>query len=94
MDCLNVLGMIISPRSSHPFGLDMVGHNLVVMRELLVANRAPPILLNDFSVKQFPHLSGLPEFAISPGMVRIFDALNTKLKSASFPRLLPTAAEQ
>jgi hypothetical protein len=27
-------------------------------------------------------------------MVRVFDALNTELKSAFFPRLIATAAEQ
>ena len=38
MDCLNVLGMIVSPSPSHPFGLDMVGHNLAVLDKRLVTD--------------------------------------------------------
>jgi hypothetical protein len=51
MDCLDVIGMIVPPSPSHPFGLDMVGHDLVVIREGLVADRALPVLLDDFSVQ-------------------------------------------
>jgi hypothetical protein len=94
MDCLNVIGMIISPRSSHAFGLDVVGHNLVVIREVRVADRAFAVLLDDLSVQQLPHLSWRPQFAVSPGVVRIVDSLNAKLKSTFFPRLLATAAEE
>jgi hypothetical protein len=56
MNCLNIVGMIVSPSSSHAFGLDVVGHNLVVIREGLVADRALPVLLDNFSVQQLPHL--------------------------------------
>jgi hypothetical protein len=73
---------------------NMVGHNLAVLAKRLVTDCAFSALVGDLSVQQLPHLSWRPEFAISPGMVRIFDALNAKLKSASFPRLLATAAEQ
>jgi hypothetical protein len=91
---LNVVRMVVSPRPSHAFGLDMVGHNLVVIRESCVADCAFPVLLDDLSVQQLPHLCWRPELAISPGVVWIFDALNTKLKSAFFPGLLATAAEE
>jgi len=47
-----------------------------------------------FSVQQFPHFDWGTEFAISPRVVRVFDTLNTKLKSAFFPHLLATAAEE
>jgi len=93
MNRLDVLGMVISPGPSHPFGLDVIGHNLVVIREGLLADRTLPVLLNDFSVQQLPHLCRRPQFAISPEVVWIFDALNTKLKSAFFTHLLPTAAK-
>ena len=94
MDCLNIVRMIVPPRSSHPFGLDVVGNNHVVIRESCFADCAFPVLLDDLPVQQFPHLCGRTDFAISPRVVRIFDALNTKLKSASFPYLLATAAEE
>jgi hypothetical protein len=48
--------MIISPGSSHPFGLFMVWHNVVVICEVLVANCADSVLLYDLLIQQFPHL--------------------------------------
>jgi hypothetical protein len=50
MDRLNIAGVVISPSSSHAFGFDVVGHNLVVIREGCVADRTFAILLDDFSV--------------------------------------------
>ena len=38
MNCLDVVGVVVSPSPSHPFGLDVVGHNLVVIRDDLVAD--------------------------------------------------------
>ena len=78
MDCLNVVWVVISPCPSHPFGLDVIGHDFAVIREGLVADCTLPVLLADFSVQQLPHLGWRPEFAISPRVVRIIDALNTK----------------
>ena len=60
MDSLDVLWMIVSPSPSHPFGLDVVGHNLVVIRKGCVADRAFAILLDDFSVQQLSHLGWRP----------------------------------
>src|ERR1035438_8000255 len=94
MHCLDVLRVIISPSSSHAFGLDMVGHNFVVIHEDCPTNCALPVLLDDLSIQQLPHLCRRTEFAIPPGVVWIFDALNTKLKSALFPSLVAPAAEQ
>ena len=94
MDGLNIVGAVVSPSSSHAFGFDMVGHDLVVIRESCSADCAFPVLLDDLSVQQLPHLGWRTEFAISPGVVRILDALNTKLKSAFFSGLVATAAEQ
>ena len=71
MDCLDVLWMIVSPGPSHPFGLDMVGHNLDVFREGCTTDCTFPVLFDDFSVQQLPHLGCRPEFAISPRVERI-----------------------
>jgi hypothetical protein len=51
-------------------------------------------LLYDFSVQQLPHLGWRSEFSIPSGVVRIFDSLNSKLKSAFFPHPFATAAEK
>jgi len=91
---LHIVGVVVSPRTSHPLGLDVIGHNLGVIREGCPADRTFPVLLDNFSIQQFSHLRWRAKFTIPPRVVRIFDALNTKLKSAPFPRLLATAAEQ
>ena len=80
-------------RHSVPYADVGIRHNLVVVRKHRVTDCALPVLLGDLSVQQLPHLGWGPKFAISPGVVRIIDALNTKLKSAFFPRLLASAAE-
>ncbi|MGA2373830.1 MAG: hypothetical protein ABSG11_24510 [Candidatus Korobacteraceae bacterium] len=94
MHGLDIVRMVVSAGSSHTFGLDVVGHDLGKLREGFAADCTFPVLLGDLSVQQFPHLGWRPEFPISPRVVRIIDAPNTKLKSALFPRLLTTAAEQ
>jgi hypothetical protein len=94
MHGLNILRMIISPGPSHSFRVSVVRYDIAAVVKFMAANGALPCLLHDFSVQQLPHLCRRPEFAISPGVVRILDSLNTKLKSAFFPRLFPTATEQ
>ena len=79
MRCLDVVGVIIPPRSSHPFGIPVVWYDVVVICELFVTDGAFPVLLDNLAVQQFPHLSGRLEFAISPRMVRIINASNTRL---------------
>jgi len=79
MRCLDVVWVIIPPRSSHPFGIPVVWCDVVVIRELFVADGAFPVLLDNLAVQQLSHFSGGPEFPISPRMVRIIDASNTRL---------------
>ena len=40
MGCLNIIWMVISPRSAHPFWIPMVGHDVVIVGELFVADGA------------------------------------------------------
>jgi hypothetical protein len=51
MNRLNILWMVVSPSGSHPFGLDMVGHNLVVIRKGCAADCTLAVLLDDLSVE-------------------------------------------
>jgi hypothetical protein len=44
--------------SSHPFGIDMVWHDIVIVCELLVANCAYSVLLYNLPIYDFPHLRG------------------------------------
>ena len=50
MRCLNVVRMVVSPRSSHSFRVFMIGHDIVVVREFLMANRAYSVLLDDLAI--------------------------------------------
>jgi hypothetical protein len=56
MGCLNVVWMVISPRSAHPFWIPMVGHDVATVGELFMADRALSVLLDDFPVQQLAHL--------------------------------------
>ena len=94
MHGLDIVRMVVSAGASHSFWLSVVRYDVAVVGKFVVANGAFPSLLDDLSVQQLPHLGWRAKFAISPRVVRIFDALNTKLKSAFFPRLLATAAEE
>jgi hypothetical protein len=58
MDCLDVLRMVISPRSSHAFRVSVVWDDVAVLGEFVVANRASAVLFGDLSVQELPHLSG------------------------------------
>jgi len=71
--------MVISPRSSHPFGISVVWHDVVVICELFVADVAYSFLLGDFPLQQFPHFGWGSEFSISSRVMRIFNTSNTEL---------------
>jgi hypothetical protein len=94
MHGLDIVRMVVSARASHSFWLSVVRYDVAAVGKFVVANGAFPCLLDDLSVQQLPHFGRWPEFPKSPRMVWIFDALNAQLKSALFPRLLTTAAEQ
>ena len=94
MHGLDVFRMVIAPGSSHSFWLSVVRYDVATVGKFMLANGTLPSLLHDFSVQELSHLCRRTEFAVSPGMVRIIDALNTKPKSAFFSLLLATAAEE
>ena len=68
--------MIVSPPAAHSFWFSMVWDGVVVARELFVANRAFPILLDNLPIQEPPHFGWRPEFPKSPGMMRILKALH------------------
>jgi len=92
MGCLNVVWMVISPRSAHPFWIPMVGHDVVIVGELFVADGAFLVLIDDLPVQQFPHLRRRPELPISSRVMRIFDPLHAKPHCPGFGDELATAA--
>src|SRR5579864_1073033 len=92
MGCLDIIWVVIPPRSSHPFRIPVVWNHIVIVGELFVTDRAFPVLLDDLPVQQFSHFTRGPEFPISPRMMRILNASNPRLQSARTGRLFPAAA--
>ena len=92
MRCLDIARVVIPPRASHSFRIPVVRHDIVVICELFMTDRAFPVLLDNLPVQQFPHFSRRPEFPISPRMMRILNASNPRPQSARIGRLFPAAA--
>ena len=94
MHGLDVFRMVIASGSSHSFRLSVVRYDVATVGKFPVTDGALPFLLDDFSIQQFAHLGWRTKFTISPRVVLVVDALNTKLKPAFFPSLLAPAAEE
>ena len=94
--CLNVLRMVVSSRSSHPSRVNMIGHDVAIVGERHLANSTLPVLLNYFSIEQFPHFRFGAKLAVSPGVVRVFDTLHSEPSDSSslLDRLAATAGER
>ena len=56
MGSLDIVWMIVSPRPAHTLRVPMVRDDVVVVRELFMADPAYPTLLPDLAIQQFPHL--------------------------------------
>jgi hypothetical protein len=50
--------MVVSPSPTHAFGISMIGHDVVIVGELFVADGTYPGLLPDLAVQQLSHLTG------------------------------------
>jgi len=84
--------MVVSPRSSHSFGIPVVRNDVVIVGELFVADGAYSFLLGDFPLQKFPHFGWGSEFSIAPRMMAIFNTSSTELYCARAMRLVATAA--
>ena len=84
MDRLNVIRMIVSPRSAHTAGMDMVGYDVAIVGEWFVTKGALATLGGNLPVEEFPHFPVGAEFPVSPGVMRVFDAPNAHPTLALF----------
>ncbi len=75
--------MIVSPGSSHAFGIDVVRHDVVVVGEGFLADRASSVLLDDLTIEQLPHLAVGTELAVSSRVMRVFNTLHSQLFDAT-----------
>jgi hypothetical protein len=76
--CLNVLRMVVSARSSQSLSDPCGQARCRIVGERHLANGALPVLLNYFSIEQFPHFRFGAKLTVSPGVVRVFDALHSE----------------
>jgi hypothetical protein len=61
MDGLDIVRMIVPPRSSHSTGIDVVRNDVVIVRELSLAERTHTVLGGNLPVHQLPHLGIRPD---------------------------------
>jgi hypothetical protein len=73
--------MIVSPRSSHTSGMDMIWNDVRIVSERLLADPAPASLLGDLAILQSSHLSIGAQLSISSRIIWIINALHTKLSN-------------
>ena len=85
--------MIVSPRSSHSFGILMVGDDVIVVRKLFMADWAYPLLLDNFLIQEFSHFCWRPEFPVHPRVMWVFNALDPEAQNAHFSDLLSATAQ-
>jgi hypothetical protein len=75
---LDIVGMVVPTRSSHPSRIDVVGHDVAIAGERHLANGALPVLFNYFSIEHLPHFRFGAKLTVSPGVVRVFDTLHSE----------------
>jgi hypothetical protein len=86
MDSLDVLRMIVSPRSAHAAGMDVVGNDVAVVGELFMADTALAALGHNLLVHQLSHFRVRADLAIAARVIRIVDPADSQLPLASFSR--------
>lgn len=95
MDRLDVVGMIVSPSSSHSSGIDVIGNDVAVICELSLAESAYTVLGCNLPVHQLPYLGVGTDLPISARVLGIVYAPDSHLARSSLPRDgFPTAARK
>ena len=51
MRCLDIVWVVVPPRSSHPFGIPVIWNYIRVIRELFVADGAFPVLFDNLAIQ-------------------------------------------
>ncbi len=94
MHRLDILRVVVSPGSAHPFGINVVWDDISIVRKLLMADCTLFILFGDLAIEQFPHFSIGAKLTVSTWMVGIVDTLYADLSSfLNFCLWLPSTTE-
>ena len=94
MCCLDIVRMIVPPRSPHSFRAFVVRNDVVVVGEFFVADGARASLFSDLAVEQLPHLPRRSKFPISTRVVRISNPLNSKPNQFGLGKEVAATASQ
>jgi hypothetical protein len=70
----------------------VIWHDVVVVRERLMADGAFPVLLDNLPIQQFPHLGRRSELPIASWVMRILDPLHSESYCPGLGNEFPTAA--
>ena len=93
MDGLDIVGMIVSPRSAHAARANVVRHDVAVVGEPFLAEDADAILRRNLSIDQLSHFRVRADLPIFARVLGIVDAVDSHLARASFSRdRFPAAA--
>jgi hypothetical protein len=93
MYCLDVVRMIVPPPSAHSFRIFVVGDDIRIIGEVLVADGAYAPLFSDLPVHQFPYFRRRSQFPISSRVVGILNSLNSKSDYLGSGKRLPPTTE-
>jgi transcriptional regulator with XRE-family HTH domain len=84
MRCSNIVRVVISPSTTHPFRFVVIGDDIVVIGELFVADCALLVLLDDLAIQQFSHFGGWAQFAIASRVMWILNPLYSEMYKSRF----------
>jgi hypothetical protein len=79
VNSLDIIRVIVSPRSTHASRADVVRGNVTIVREFDPADTAFTNLGNDLHIEQLSHLSIGAKFAKPSRMKRIFNSADAEL---------------
>jgi hypothetical protein len=84
--------MIVSPSTAHAAGMDVVGYDVAIVGEPLLAKGAYTVLGGDLPVEELPHFAIGTKFPVSSGVMRVLNAPNAHLALAFLSRDCLSAA--
>jgi hypothetical protein len=94
VDSLDIVWMIVSPRSSHAAGMDVVGDNVGIICELYIAESTLAVLGHNLLVHQLSYFRVRANLSITAWVMGIVYPADSQLALASFYRdHFPPAAE-
>ena len=74
MDGLDIVWVIVTPSSTHSTGIDMVGNDVVIIRERPFAKGTSTVLHTDLSVHQLSHLGVRTDLPVSAWVLWIINS--------------------